>query len=151
MRTKLVVVAVLLALLAATPADAATVRRHYVAATGAYVGIQPFVDSIEAPTGRPASMGVIDFRTPGRSFTLQLDDPANRPGQTLPVFVVTGKGSRWTWTSRCLAVGAVHRFKATPGGAAGVVIASDAYAVGMPRYDLHCSGHATTGTAIVRT
>ncbi len=135
--TKLLRSAVPLLLLAgavaAPQAQADTRSFYYVASAGAGGSDIPRLLDIYP-------LGSFTFPSPGRSFTLKLDDTATLTGAKIPVHVfMNGKG-----TSACIPARTPMRLNGGKQGAKVTITIDTAVEA-----ELRCGGSGTTGTAYV--
>ena len=118
---------------------------HYVAATGVYTNLDRWVAGERTPA-HEAALGFFMIRPATSSFSLTVNDLGIVGKRTVPVFVLSAARH----VASCVRdQRTVHFSGFAPGKLVMVLIASDAYWVGMPTYDLGCTGHATGGTASV--
>jgi hypothetical protein len=90
-------------------------------------------------------LGWFSFASPGRSFTLTLDDTGTVTGATIPVLIYVNKRS----ARLCIPARTPTRvFGGTRGAEVGVLV--DSAVDGALDLQLRCSGSGTTGTAYVQ-
>lgn len=110
---------------------------YYVAATtGAWSNLPDMVPVV----GDTHPLGWITFTSPGRSFTLTLDDTGTLTGATIPIGVYVDR----TWTRACVPARTPTRLFGSRRGADVHILIDTAW-----NAELRCSGSGTTGTARV--
>lgn len=127
----------LLAGAAAAPhASAERQAFYYVASAGAWSSVPS-----ELPVVRDTHpFGHFSFASPGRTFTLTVDDTGTLTGATIPVSVHDGRA----WSRHCVPARTPTRL---PGGKRGAEVL--VFIDSVLDTDLRCSGTGTTGTAYV--
>ena len=131
-------------------AHAETMRFNYVAASGVYNGFDALVYRETTPVGAVAPGGHFRFTSLSTAFTLEVDDAASLDGTAVPVLVAQQfpNGSH-SESYACVPVRTTISYASSNGAAVLVLVASDLYWLGMPSYDLHCSGRALAGSVLV--